>query len=422
MSPLSSSNLGRAKHPQEADPGSLGELIAQRISAHPNERISFVDYMDWALYEPDYGYYAANAAQIGVKGDFVTAPHLGADFGELLAVQFIQMWEILDRPVPFTLMEMGAGQGLIALDVLRYLDKCAQTDADYAEFQAALEYVIVEKAVALIAEQKRHLKSFCDDPQKLRWMTLADMPSQSITGCIFSNELVDALPVHQIVMEGGELREVYVRVKENGDIADPDSHSAVVFQEQYDQPSTSKLSPYLDWMGIDRTQLPDGYRSEINLAALDWLNEATEKLQQGYVLTIDYGYSAEQYYSPARQQGTLQCYRRHGSHSNPYLYVGQQDITSHVNFSALEQHGQTLGLETLGRTQQGLFLMALGLGERLVTNNSTADLNQLSEVLRRREAIHALINPLGLGGFQVLIQSLNIAENKHKPLKGLQIM
>ncbi|PZD70717.1 hypothetical protein C1752_09714 [Acaryochloris thomasi RCC1774] len=395
----------------------LCQLIAQRISEQPQQRITFADYMDWVLYEPEQGYYATNAVQIGIQGDFFTAPHLGPDFGELLAEQFFQMWQYLDGPSSFTLVEMGAGQGLIAIDVLRHLQRCAAVDTNYADFWTALEYIIVEKAAALIAEQKHHLQAFWEEIHKVKWLTLAEIPPSSITGCLFSNELVDALPIHQIVIKERELLEIYVQTGKTPDVA----AEQPIFQEQHGQPSTPELAAYLDWMEIDLTQLPEGYRSEINLAALDWLSEAAKKLKQGYLLTIDYGYSAEKYYNPARQQGTLQCYRHHASHGDPYQYVGRQDITSHVNFTALERHGETLELENLGRTQQGLFLMALGLGNRLVTNNNTADLTQLSDVLRRRDAIHSLMNPLGLGGFQVLIQGRDINTHQQKQeLKGLQ--
>jgi SAM-dependent MidA family methyltransferase len=398
----------------------LCRLIAQRINQQPQQQITFADYMNWVLYEPEQGYYAANAVQIGAQGDFFTAPHLGSDFGELIAEQCCQMWQHLNSPDSFTLVEMGAGQGLIAMDVLRHLQHRAATDPIYAGFWAALQYIIVEKAAALIAEQKHHLQAFQDKPHKLQWLTLTEIPQNSITGCLFSNELVDALPVHQIMIQGGELLEVYVQAKEIA-ISDIDPKNPI-FQEQYGQPSTPKLSAYLDWMEIDYRQLPEGYRSEINLAALKWLGEAAGKLKQGYLLTIDYGYSADQYYSPARQQGTLQCYRHHACHNNPYLYVGRQDITSHVNFTALEHHGKTLGLENLGRTQQGLFLMALGLGDRLVTNNNTADLTQLSKVLRRREAIHCLINPMGLGGFQVLAQGRGLSsQQRTSTLAGMKM-
>ena len=374
--------------------------------------------MDWVLYEPEQGYYATNAAQIGVKGDFFTSPHLGADFGELLAEQFLEMWHLMGQPNPFTLVEMGAGQGLIAADVLVYLgDRDRTTESIYADFWTALDYVIVEKAPGLIAAQQHHLNHLHPDLlPKIRWADLETLPEAGITGCFFSNELVDALPVHVVTVQDGALKEIYVTLVE------PQT-TPLAFGEVLAAPATPQLADHFAWLGVD-WQAPGygvGYRSEVNLAALDWLQQVSTKLQRGYLLTIDYGYTTAQYYHPARSQGTLQCYRRHGAHANPYVYVGHQDITAHVNFTALATRGVELGLTTVGWTQQGLFLMALGLGDRLVTNNTQSDLADLSTVIRRREALHALINPMGLGNFQVLIQSKGLeAEPCHLHLQGLQ--
>lgn len=391
----------------------LCDAIARRIAETPSCRITFAEYMDLVLYHPQYGYYATNAANIGPQGDFFTSPHLGADFGELLAEQFVQMWEILGRPVPFTLFEMGAGQGILAADILAYLYR------QYPDFFKALEYIIVERSAALRKEQQQRLQKFADLP--LRWAILEEIPPGSITGCCFSNELVDALPVHQFVLEKGQLREIYVTTlsEAEGEIAS--------FVEVTGEPSTPLLAGYFELVTIDLSSnvYPDWYRSEINLAALDWLSMVANPLRRGYLLTIDYGYPAERYYSPVRQQGTLQCYYRHLRHSNPYIHVGRQDITAHVDFTALEVWGEVYGLDKVGFTQQGLFLMALGLGERLAALSTSGDIIQtqgLTYLLRRREALHQLIDPLGLGGFGVLVQSKGLTEAQTvQPLKGLSL-
>jgi SAM-dependent MidA family methyltransferase len=140
------------------------------------------------------------------------------------------------------------------------------------------------------------------------------------------------------------------------------------------------------------------------------------RLQQGYLLTIDYGYPASRYYSPARSQGTLQCYYRHRHHNNPYLNIGRQDITAHVDFTALERWGEICGLDNLGFTQQGLFLMALGLGKRLAALSTSGQ--GLAPLIQRREALHQLIDPMGLGGFGVLVQGKGLSETAQR-LKGL---
>ncbi|HEY9639773.1 MAG TPA: class I SAM-dependent methyltransferase [Coleofasciculaceae cyanobacterium] len=392
----------------ESNPA-LCQAIAQSITTAPQQRISFAQFMDLALYHPQYGYYVAHPQ--GIQSDFFTSPHLGADFGELLAEQFAQMWQVCDRPRPFTLVEMGAGQGLIVQDVLRYLHR------HHFECFEALEYLIVEKSPAMIAAQQQRLQKLADSWGRLSWKTWDEIPSHSLVGCCFSNELVDAFPVHQITLVDGQLQEIYVTLSTQEAIANP-----FHFTETVAAPSTPKLAEYFDLIGLDfpSAQYADGYRSEVNLAALDWLTTVADRLQTGYLLTLDYGYPAQRYYSPTRSQGTLQCYYQHAHHSDPYVAIGRQDITAHVDFTALERQGERCGLQTVGFTQQGLFLMALGLGDRIATLSHPSNVDQpLADILRRRESLHALINPLGLGNFGVLIQSKGLS-HPH-PLQGLTI-
>jgi SAM-dependent MidA family methyltransferase len=385
----------------------LRDLIAQKIAETPEQRITFAEYMEWVLYHPQHGYYTTDQVKIGAEGDFVTSPHLGADFGELLAEQFVEMWQMLGHPKPFTLVEMGAGQGLIVQDVLRYLHR------HHFECFEALHYLIVEKSSALVAEQQQRLAKLSQSWGNLYWQTLDEMPPESVVGCCFSNELVDALPVHQLVIEAGQLREVYVTVEQTGN-----------FTEVTGELSTPKLASYFDWVGVKLPSeaYPNGYRTEVNLAAVDWMGAIATRLQRGYLLTIDYGYPARRYYQPSRAQGTLQCYYQHAHHSNPYTNIGRQDLTAHVDFTALERQGELSGLQTVGFTQQGLFLMALGLGDRLSTLSSpTSDLS-LQATLQRREALHSLMNPMGLGNFGVLIQSKGLSEEERgRSLKGLRV-
>jgi SAM-dependent MidA family methyltransferase len=241
---------------------------------------------------------------------------------------------------------------------------------------------------------------------------------------------VDALPVHQFVLEEGQFKEIYVTT---ADVAgDTVASSEINFVEVTDTPSTPQLRQYFDLVGIDLMSgaYPDGYRSEVNLAALDWLNTVANRLRRGFLLTIDYGYPAQRYYLSARHQGTLQCYYRHQHHDDPYLYIGHQDITAHVDFTALERQGELCGLRKVGFTQQGLFLMALGLGDRIAalsyTNNARgqaiAGAQDVMTIMQRREALHQLMNPMGLGGFGVLVQSKGLtAEEEQRALKGLSV-
>ncbi|MDX2228962.1 MAG: class I SAM-dependent methyltransferase [Leptolyngbyaceae cyanobacterium bins.349] len=387
----------------------LGDVITCHITESLYHRITFAKFMDLALYHPQHGYYATTPTKIGAGGDFFTSPHLGSDFGELMAEQFGQLWQLLHCPDRFTLVEMGAGQGLLAGDVLQHLQQ------HYPEFLSCLSYTIIERAPALVVEQRQRLQKFVNQGVDLSWSTLETLASHSITGCFFSNELVDALPVHQVIVQDGTLKEIYVTLA-TGDRADSP------FVEVIGELSTPELAAYFQRLGIDLTSdcYPDGYRTEVNLAALKWMAQVAKCLHQGYVLTIDYGYTSDRYYNPMRSAGTLQCYYRHRYHSNPYIHVGLQDITAHVDFSTLQKYGEQCGLHTVGFTKQGLFLMSLGLGDRIaaLSQSTVTELQQMNEVLRRRDALQTLIDPTGLGNFGVLIQSKGV--NRNEALIGLR--
>lgn len=385
----------------------LYRQLLDHIRQTPQQRITFAEYMDWALYHPTAGYYAAQDAAIGPGGDFVTSPHLGHDFGELLAEQFVDMWSTLGCPTPFVVVEMGAGQGLMAADVLH------QIQTHHPECGAALQYLIVEKSAALRRFQQTHLAQWGD---RVQWTELEDIAPESVTGCFFSNELVDALPVHQVILAEVGLQEVYVTVQ-----ADPEQLAEVL-----GPPSTPQLADYFPLSDIkfEPPAYAPGYRTEVHLAALDWIKTVAQRLRRGYVLTIDYGYPASRYYNRARAQGTLQCYYQHAHHNDPFQHLGRQDITAHVNFTALEKQGERCGLTTLGTTQQAMLLMALGLGDRLsaLATIQETDTATLQAAIRRRDCLHQLMNPMGLGNFLVLVQGKGLTPaERAQPLKGLQV-
>ncbi|WP_309741013.1 SAM-dependent methyltransferase, partial [Chamaesiphon sp. OTE_20_metabat_361] len=324
----------------------LVEVIRDRIENSPQKQITFAEYMSLVLYHPQYGYYASNAERISERGDFLTSPHLADDFGEMLAIQLYQIWQNLGEPQLFNIVEMGAGQGLLAAQILDYAQR------EYPDFFSSIDYIIIETAPAMIYAQQTRLKDL-----PVRWCEWTEIPDRSIDGCFLSNELIDALPVHQVAVIEGELQEIWVN---NGD-------KEQVFIETIAELSTAKLTEYwqLNRINLLSDRYPDRYRTEVNLAALDWLELVFKKLQQGYIISIDYGYTADRYYNPMRSQGTLQCYYQHAYHSDPYINIGNQDLTAHVDFTALQNQGELLGLQTVGFSQQGLFLMALGLGERI---------------------------------------------------------
>lgn len=378
----------------------LPEILLEVIQSSSPQQITFAQYMALALYHQEYGYYTSRV-RIGSQGDFFTSSSLGADFGQLLGIQLKQMWHQLGCPHPFSVVEMGAGNGELAQDVLTYFQSLEDPS-----FVQGLNYIIVERSPNLIQQQQERLKPWLE--LGVTWQNWSDLAKDSIEGCFFSNELVDAFPVHLVQKQGEKLQEVYLGIEDNQ------------LQEIIAPVSTDKLTEYFERIGVDllAQEYPESYRTEVNLEALDWLEKIASKLRRGYILTIDYGYSADKYYRPARSQGTLQCYYQHRRHHNPYVNLGAQDITCHVDFTTLELHGERLNLQKLGFTQQGLFLMALGLGDRL--NELSSGKFGVSEIFKRRDPLHQLIDPTGLGGNGVLIQGKNLTPDEHL-LQGLTV-
>ncbi len=309
---------------------SISEIIIKKI--RQSGAISFRDFMEMALYYPELGYYTSSKDKIGKRGDYYTSPNLTPVFGEIIGGQLEEMWHILGKK-EFTIVEMGAGTGLLSGDVLGYLKK-------NEELYEKLNFRIIEKSPALRKEQKKLLH------KKVTWHDSIE-ELRGFTGCIFSNELVDAFPVHAVTMEN-ELMEVYVDY--NND-----------FFEVL-KPASKELKNYLAELNV---VLPYGYRTEINLDAVKWIKELGASLKKGFVLTIDYGYPSSELYQEYRSNGTLMCYYKHTANENPYQHIGEQDITSHVNFSALEYWGQKNGLELSGFTDMAHFLVGLGIEEYL---------------------------------------------------------
>lgn len=312
----------------------LEGIIRERIRREGP--ITFEAFMNEALYHPGLGYYASPDTEIGRAGDFYTSPHLHAAFGAMLGKQVEEMWRVMGKPGDFTVVEAGAGRGWLARDMLDALrDK---------EIFASLSYVLVEPSPHMARRQGDLLSEY---GEKLRWAG-AFRELGPVRGCVVTNELVDALPVHLVEMTEEGLREVYVTADEKG------------FGETLGPPSDEAVGRYIEEFSEG---LPTGYRTEANLAARDWLGEVAGALEAGFVLTVDYGYPAWEYYSPERPRGTLLCYRGHQAGENPYENVGGQDITAHVNFTALRKWGEELGLRPVGFARQGVFLVSLGIDE-----------------------------------------------------------
>jgi SAM-dependent MidA family methyltransferase len=357
--------------------------------------ITFREFMALALYHPRHGYYCSPREKMGRQGDYLTSPEVHPIFGWLVGKQLGQMWEIVGRPQPFAIVEMGAGSGALARDILDWARRHAP------EFFAALEYRLVEVSDELAARQRRAVREVDERLEKVSWLSsLEAIPEGVVVGCFLSNELADAFPVHRVTVRAGHLQEVYVGWRDGR------------FEESLGPPSTPALEEYFRRLGL----LPgEDCLAEVNLDALDWMRAVARALGRGFVMTFDYGYPAELLYAPWRRQGTLLCFYRHNPSTDPYARVGRQDMTSHVDFTSLVQAGQEAGLRPVGLTSQTRFLEALGIAGALA-GAAQGDLS-LEEYFARRRALTELLDPAGLGRIQVLIQGKSV---QSPPLLGLE--
>ena len=357
----------------------LRERIAQ------DGPIPFVDFMQQCLYNPRWGYYAAPRQRIGKEGDFFTSSSVHSLFGRLVFRQLRQMAEILGGET-FTVVEQGAGEGHLCLDILN----AARTEDP--DFYHRLDYVLVE-----IGEdgRRRQKELLAEHASRVKWVDFDQL--EPVVGCFLSNELVDAFPVHLVEQTAQGLSEVYVDWQ-NG-----------AFQEKMGSLSTPRIEEYFSRLGIT---LREGNRAEVNLAAEDWMSAVAQKLQRGFVITIDYGYQAQELFSPLRRTGTLLCYQHHQTNENPLENVGQQDITSHVDFTTLPLVGEEFGLKPLYFGPQYRFLMGLGFVEELM--KLQADLKDPKEERALRMTLKNLIMPdQGMGEtFKVLVQGKQVGTPK----------
>ncbi len=364
----------------------LKKAIVARIQSQGP--IPFRDFMDAALYHPQHGYYRSRREKMGREGDYLTSPEVSAAFGVILARQLHEMWLAMGRPLRFDIVEAGAGTGLLCRDILRWT-------RDHApDFHSALAYAIVEVSETLVERQRDVLaEEGCD----VRWS--AELPD-GIEGCLLSNELLDSFPVHAVCVRGGELTEVFV---------DWDGSR---FVDELHPPSTPEIERYFGRLGL---RPGEGCRAEANLEAPEWMRNAGRSLRGGFVLTLDYGYEAEELYAPWRTDGTLLCFYRHNPSADPYARLGRQDITSHVDFTTLRRAGEEAGLRTLGLVSQSEFLTNLGIAEALAPP-AEGNVN-LEEYYVRRRTVSELLDPAALGRIRVLLQTKGV-EAPH--LTGLE--
>ena len=355
----------------------LTEIIIQKIKK--DGLISFKDFMEMALYYPGLGYYTSAKQILGKSGDYYTSPVLSTIYGYLIGRQIEDIWQVLNKE-PITIVEYGAGNGCLSFDILSYLksNSC---------LYSSLNYFIIEKSSCMRRQQQTLLQ------EKVQWINaITDIPIFS--GCVLSNEVVDNFSVHGVIMKE-ELKEVFV---------DYTNDFAEVLL-----PASEEIKMYLLQQHII---LPGDYRTEINLQACHWIKDIARQLNKGFVITIDYGFLAHELYAPERKHGTLACYHKHRVNFLPYTNIGLQDITAHVNFTALHYWGRKFGLECTGFCNQHHFLRALGIAGFL------REMEIQTKATGRETLLQAYKLLIEMGNkFKVLIQQKNISNTC---LKGMQ--
>ncbi len=340
--------------------------------------ITFAEFMELALYGSG-GYYASGSP-ISASGDYFTAPSAHPVFGALLCVQLREMWRLLGSPAEFTVIEEGAGNGGLAADISEY---AARLDSDFSD---ALNYVAVD-----IAPPAR---------QHFPVLPLEEAPA-GITGCVLSNELLDAMPVHRFEVRDGEVFEIFVTLE--GDR----------FAETLQPPSSLEiertLAPFVE-------SLPDGYRGEINLQLESWAQRQAKALGRGWVLAIDYGFERSELYRPGRTSGSLRTYYQHTLGQDTLRHAGEQDITAHVDCTALDEAMTSAEFQLTGKTTQAEFLSRLGIHqavEQLEASNLSRPESRANE-----QGIRSLLDPDGMGRFVVAAYSRGIDQFDLAGLSG----
>jgi SAM-dependent MidA family methyltransferase len=341
--------------------------------------------MELALYAPGLGYYSGGLHKFGREGDFTTAPEVSPLFSQSLAVQCAQVLEKLEHA---DVLEAGAGSGVMAADILAELERLGQLPD---------RYFILELSGELRQRQRETLQAKVPHLlEKVQW--LEALPLSGFRGVILGNELLDAMPVQRFRIDGDEVCELHVVLEGDG------------FAYQAG-PAGKEL---LDAVRNIESQLgepfADGYESEINLAAQGWLHSISEIMDEGLLLFVDYGFPRHEFYHPQRSGGTLMCHYRHRAHPDPLVLVGLQDITAHVDFTAMAETAQACGLDVLGFTTQAHLLLSLGIEQRVA---------QAGDVMQVAQQIKQLVLPSEMGElFKAIAFGKDLAQDVGGALTG----
>lgn len=359
---------------------SLDDIVVSEIQ--DNGEITFERFMEIALYDPQFGYYSAGKSSIGKEGDFYTGPSVNPAFGQTLTRFIVRAHELLNQG-PLNIIEVGAGKGFLSLDILDCLKSV------FPEIYSNLRYTIVEPGEKQIRDSQNLLSQHPDKVDYKKDIVEVDTENEAIA---ISNELFDALPFHRLTLKNGILQEIYVSLNDDG------------LCEVTGELSDSRLAYYIEKHNI---KLVERQQIEISLRAADMLMDICSRFRKGVIITIDYGYLADELYTPDRPRGTFKCHRKQEINENPYSFIGDQDITAHVDFTNLIEKGIELGLSRYIYREQGQFLIDWGILE-LIDTEENPEFTDYSKQ-RQRLAIKNLILPQLMGKvFKVLVQFKNL--------------
>ncbi len=340
----------------------LSEALQHRIRQEIQSQggsVFFEQFMQMALYEPGLGYYTSGLHKFGEGGDFVTAPEISPLFGRCLAHFCLPVFDMIqDR----TILEFGAGSGRMAADILSELDRLESLPSAYLILELGEE--LRQRQAETLKNQVPHLLN------RVQW--LQQLPGPGFKGIVLGNELLDAMPVYRFQIGNAELQEMAVQwsAQRRGfvSVSMPPRHELIQ--------AVGHIQQYLGH------ELAHGYESEVSLSQTAWVKSVSDFMQEGVALLIDYGYGRPEYYHPDRSMGTLMCHYRHRAHPDPFRYVGLQDITSYVDFTAVAEAGTGSGMDLLGYTTQCGFLLGNGL-ESMMPDLDSASQQDLLTVSRQ---------------------------------------
>tara|TARA_Y100000588_G_scaffold19482_2_gene19964 strand:- start:36 stop:1250 length:1215 start_codon:yes stop_codon:yes gene_type:complete len=342
-----------------------------------NGKITFAEFMAVLLYHPQTGYYTSGLDH-DYRRDYFTSPAAHPAFGALVAVLLSQMWESMGKPDEFHAIEVGSGDGLFARDILRYSSEIS------AKFKKAIRYIAIDRSA------NRMKRSVGDLPYDK--IVSDTIPLSGITGCVFSNELIDSFPVRRFEFTDGKINEIFVTVVDG------------IITEHIDVPVYPRVDNSEE---ISSLQLKEGSRIEVNTGIKPWLTQVGRCLDEGFLLTMDYGYESKEHQLKTNNRGTIQTYYKHMSGSSPYDRIGLKDITAHVDFPSIISEGISQGIRPVSFLTQRQFLSSLGIEiwmNRIRTINVGNTVRQANMM-----AMRELINPDGLGGFRVLVQEKKLS-------------